>query len=62
MHSKTHHCTTSLSFLLVHFLNYKNDLILENEYLKITNEILLVEKIRDNCLKLVKEKEKNNVI
>lgn len=48
----------SLSFLLVHFLNYKNDLILENEYLKITNEILLVEKIRDNCLKLVKEKEK----
>lgn len=47
----------SISFLTVHFITYKNDLILENEYLKIENEILEIKNIKNNCLKLINLKK-----
>lgn len=47
----------SLSFIIVHLLNYKNDTLLEYEYLKLDKEIIEIENIKNNCLKLIKERK-----
>lgn len=44
----------TMSFIVVHLLNYKNNTLLEYEYLKLNNEIMETENIKNNCLKLIK--------